>query len=168
VGFLLKLKLMEGRVNQNVDNFFKYMSRPLRLTSIEVIYTSNNIVFERADLYRDFILTLNDIIITTYLGDELTNEDEQQNHFNWCWNRTAKLLNHHKIQFDDNKSAFDYLSNFYFETFYLINKNSEGNNIIEIENIWKYIFNYNIEKPRSELDTFVSLYKVFEKSYKKL
>ena len=76
---------MSQEANGNIDKFLKYMSRPLTLDELELIYTSNNIIFERVDLYRDFILTLNDLILTTYLGDDFTNDEEQINHFNWCW-----------------------------------------------------------------------------------
>ena len=153
--------------NGNIDKFLKYMSRPLTLNELELIYTSNNIVFERVDLYRDFILTLNDLILTTYLGDDFTNDEEQINHFNWCWKSTCNSLRHGKIDFTDNLDANVYFINFYFDTFYTVDKDDESNNIYKIAQVWETIFNYNIKKPRTDLDTFLTLYRVFEKSYKK-
>ena len=92
---------MSDKINNNVDRFLKYMSRPLSLPALDLIYTSNNIVFERVDLYRDFILTLNHMVFTTYLGDEHHNEDDKINHFNWCWNTASDKLAHGKITFKD-------------------------------------------------------------------
>ena len=155
-------------MDKNVDKFLKYMSKPLTKKNLDLVYTSNNIVFERAELYRDFILTLNDLILTTYLGDAFTNAKERVNHFNWCWNSTAEALNHPQINFTDNVDCKKYFINFYFDVFYDMDKIAEEDNINKINLVWETIFNYNIEKPRTDLDTFLTLYRVFEKSYKKV
>lgn len=143
------------------------MQRPLTLSALDLIYTSNNIVFERVDLYRDFILTLNDLVFTTYLGDEHTNEEQRITHFNWCWNYVSDKLAHGNISFKKNKDAHVYFINFYFDTFYDTDKTGEIGLPIKIHEVWNSIFDYNIEKPRTDLDTFITLYRVFEKTYKK-
>jgi hypothetical protein len=146
----------------NVQKFIKYMARPLSLLAIDLIYTSNNIVYERVDLYRDFTLTLDDLIQTTYLGHELTEERERLNHFNWCWDKASELITQKNIKFVDNNHAYVYFLDYYFDTFY-----SNKINDFNISDFWSYIFNYNIEKSRSDLDSFINLYKILEKSYKK-
>jgi hypothetical protein len=155
------------QINSNVDKFLKYMSRPLSVTALNVVYVSNNITFERADIYRDFILTLNDLITSTYLGDDVTNEEDQINHFNWCWNTTCNALNFSQITFNDNLDIHVYFINFYFDTFYSADKDEEKDNIGNFTELWADIFNYNVEKPRTDLDTFLIVYRLFEKSYKK-
>ena len=139
------------------------MATPLSLLAIDLIYTSNNIVFERADLYRDFILTLDDLIETTYLGHELTEEKERLNHFIWCWNQASEFISQKNIKFMRNNDAYIYFLDYYFDTFYSNKKTVD----FKISDFWKYIFNYNIEKSRSDLDSFINLYKILEKSYKK-
>ena len=158
---------MGNNINDNVDKFLKYMSRPLSLPALDLIYTSNNIVFERVDMYCDFILTLNDVIFTTYLGDDFTSETERVNHFNWCWNSVSNKLIHGKITFKNNEDAYIYFLNFYFDTFYNADKKDENTQLLKMYKIWKSIFDYNIEKPRTDLDTFLTLYRVFEKTYQK-
>jgi len=148
--------------NNNVKKFINYMATPLSLLAIDLIYTSNNIVYERADLYRDFILTLDDLIETTYLGHELTEEKERLNHFNWCWNKASEAISQKNIKFIRNNDAYVYFLDYYFDTFY-----SNNNVNFKIGDFWSYIFNYNIEKSRSDLDSFINLYKILEKSYKK-
>jgi len=154
-------------VKYNVDKFLKYMSRPLPLPSIELVYSSNNVAFERVDVYRDFILTLTDLIITTYMGDNITDGDEQFNNFNWCWNKASDIMSLPNIKFHRNEDGHKYFSNFFFDNFYSLDKKGEEKRISNITNVWRFIFDYNVEKSRSELDNFITLYKVFEKTYKK-
>ena len=158
---------MEKGINNNVDKFLRYMSKPLSNSALELVYTSNNVIFERVDLYRDFLLSLNDLILITYMGDDVTNEEEQMNHFNWCWNTTCKALNHSQIVFNKNLELHMYFLNFYFDTFYSVDKDEEKTNIANFHPLWDSIFNYNIEKPRTDLDTFLILYRLFDKSHKK-
>lgn len=158
---------MENK-NENVQKFLKYLSKPLTIEVIDGVHSHHNIIFERAELYCDFILTLNDLIITTYLGDILTNNREKINHFNWCWNKTCELLSQPKIHFGNNDGVYEYFMNFYFDTYYLIpNKEEEKEGIDKLGEVWEFIFDYNIEKSRSELDSFITVYKLFDKSYKK-
>lgn len=154
-------------INSNVDKFLKYMQRPVDVPALELLYAGNNVMFERVDLYRDFILTLNDTITTTYLGDDVTNSVDQMEHFKWCWNRTAKQLKCGNLELSTNEEAYSYFFNFYMDTFYLVDKETDIT-INSIEAIWISIFDYNTEKTRSDLDTFLVLYKIFDKSYKKL
>jgi len=158
---------MSDKINKNVDKFLKYMQRPLLLPELDLIYTSNNIVFERVDVYRDFILTLNNLILTSYLGDEHTNEEDRIKHFNWCWNDVSNKLAYGNISFKNNKDAYVYFINFYFDTFYDIEEKDEIVLLNNLHEVWSSIFDYNIEKPRTDLDTFLTLYRVFEKTYKK-
>jgi len=154
-------------INYNVDKFLKYMARPLPLPSIELVYSSNNVAFERVDMYRDFILTFTDLILTTYMGDDITDAEDQFKHFNWCWNKASDIMSYSSITFRENEDGFTYFSSFFFDNFYTLDKEVEDLRISSIGNIWRFIFDYNVEKSRSELDNFITLYKVFEKTYKK-
>jgi hypothetical protein len=146
----------------SVNKLMKHMSRPLSLLQIELIYTSNNVVYERADLYSEFTLTLDDLIDSTYLGHDLLDERERLNHFNWCWNKTCDLINTNIIKFNNNNDAYVYFLDLYFETFY----NEKSKHYHDVKVYWNYLFNYNVEKTRSDIDRFLNLYKIFEKSYK--
>ena len=138
------------------------MSRPLSLLQIDLIYTSNNIVYERADLYYVFTLTLDDLIDSTYLGHDMMDEHERLMHFNWCWNKTCELMNTNVIIFNENNDVYVYFLDLYFETFY----SEKSNSYKDVKGFWPYLFDYRIEKTRSDIDRFLNLYKQFEKSYK--
>lgn len=138
------------------------MSRPLSLMETELIYDSNRIVYERSDLYIDFILTLDDLIKTTYFGHDMMDEQERVNHYNWCWNKTCDLVNTKLIKFNRNDNAYVYLLDTYLESFY-----DDKTIVIHLTNFWKHIFNYNVKKSQPEIDTYLKLYKIFEDSYNK-
>lgn len=153
---------------KNTEKFLNYISNPLTRTSIDLLYSSNYIMFERCDLYRDFVLSLSDLIFTTYMGDNITKEEDKINHFKWCWNRTVQNFEMEGIYFGDNPELYDYFSNFIVEVFYSIKDKPTNNNISNnVIKLWKYIFNYKIIKTRSDVDTFIEVYEMFEKSLKK-
>jgi len=145
----------------NVNKLMKHMSRPLSLLQTELVYDSNQISYERSDLYYDFTLTLDNLIESTYLGHDMMDEKERLNHFNWCWNKTCDLINTNTIKFNRNDEAYVYFLDLYFETFY----NESSMNYLDLKLYWNFIFNYNVEKTRSDIDRYIKLYKIFEKSY---
>lgn len=137
------------------------MAKPLSLLQMELVYESNLIVYERADLYYEFALTLDDLIQSTYLGHDMMDDQQRLSHFSWCWNKTCSLINTKVIKFNSNDEAYIYFLNLYLDTLY----NESYDNYLDIKVYWDFIFNYNIEKSRSDIDGFIKLYKIFEKSY---
>ena len=148
---------------ENIDKLLSRMSRPLSVLETELVYTSHNIIFERSDLYLDFILTLDDLIETSYLGHDMMAEEDRINHYNWCWGKSCDLINTTLIKFNDNDNAYVYLLDTYLNSFY----DDEKNITIHLQKFWEHIFDYNINKSRPEIETYVTLYKVFEDSFKK-
>jgi len=153
---------------KNTEKFLSYISNPLTRASIDLLYSSNYIMFEKCDLYRDFVLSLSDLIFTTYMGDKITNEEYRLKHFNWCWGRTIDNFELEGINFGDNQDLYDYFSNFMVEIFYSaedkLTNPDISHNVIKL---WRYIFNYRLIKTRSDVDTFIDVYEMFEKSLKK-
>jgi|TARA_R110000824_G_scaffold156963_7_gene330388 hypothetical protein len=147
---------------ENLDKLLNRMSRPLSLIETELLYDSNRIVYERSDLYIDFILTLNDLIETTYFGHDMMDEQQRINHYDWCWNKVCDLVNTKVIKFNNNDSAYVYLLDTYLESFY-----NDKTIVIHLKNFWGHIFNYNIKKSKPEIDTYLRIYKIFEDSYNK-
>jgi hypothetical protein len=147
---------------ENLDKLLNRMSKPLSLIETELLYDSNRIVYERSDLYIDFILTLDDLIETTYFGHDMMDEQERINHYDWCWNKTCDLVNTSVIKFNDNDSVYVYLLDTYLESFY-----NDKTIVIHLKNFWAHIFNYNIKKSKPEIDTYLRIYKILEESYNK-
>lgn len=145
-------------------DLLKYINTPMSKESIIVLYNANNIKYEKCELYNDFIQSLILLIYSTYMGDDITNEDERKNHFKWCWDKNIDNFKKEGILIDSDK-LYSYFLEFMLEVYYPISQKEE--NPIAQENIlklWSYIFNYNNNKSKSDMDTLIEVYKLFENS----
>jgi hypothetical protein len=152
-----------SKILKTID-FIEYISKPVDRKDILLIYKINNVSVEKSELLLDFIQTLYSKIIKTYMGDDLMSEKEQNEHFKWCWDSVIDGFKKEMIFFDKRGVFFNYFLAFITETFYKEPDKSEKN----IENTLYFIinsFNYNKIKTKSELDNFLDLYKIFNKSF---
>ena len=142
------------------QSFLAYVNNPMSKESIAVLYASNNIKFEKCELYGDFVLTLINTIFETYLGDDFTNLDEQFKHFNWCWNNTVEIFKKEGLLFE-NPQLYNYFLEFMVEVFYSFEEKPVDFYDKGIIRIWKDIFDYNKVKTNSEVDTLIEIYQIF-------
>lgn len=129
--------------------------------SILVLYAAHNIKYEKCELYSDFVQSLINLIFTTYLGDEITTQVEQKNHFKWCWNKNVENFKLEGINVDSQK-LYKYFSDFMFQVFYTVPKTETEKANENILKLWKYILDYNNNKSKSDVDTLIEVYKLFE------
>lgn len=147
-----------------MENFFNYISSPLDFEEVDIWFKSNNIVFEKLDLFCDFTLTLSMIINETYLGGgnssndsriQMT-EDDNYNHFVWCWKQTIKSFEKESIVINEQGEHFDYFRDFFDEIFYTHNEEKVRNSIIDF-----FVEMFDRKKPftKSDLDVILTIYK---------
>lgn len=129
---------------------------------ISLMYKINNITPERTGLYLDFTQTIHQTIISTYLGDEVMDNKSIKEHFDWCWNKTVNSFKKEEIFFDSNE-LYNYFYTLFLESFYSENDKSDLN-VNKLLEFWLDIFNFSKTKTRSELEAFIDLYKLFDKS----
>lgn len=148
-------------------SFLAYINTPISRESVELLYQSNNIVYEKCELYGDFVQSLLMLIFNTYMGDELTNLDEQFKHFQWCWDKNIDNFKQEGIVFN-NPKLYNYFLEFVFEVFYSnCDKDKYNDNEDGILSVWYDIFNYNSVKTNSDIDTLIEIYKIFDDSLQK-
>ena len=125
----------------------------------------NNVSREKINLFYDFIISLDDLIQSTYLGSDVIYEDEQiKGHFTWCWKKTVDNFTKERIFFKENGNHFEYFWNFYYEAFY---KRKIENKDIIINEYYYRIFDLTHQKPTTELEFLLNIYKLFEQNLKK-
>ena len=152
-----------NKILKTID-FIEYISKPMESKDIQLIFKINQVTDEKSELLFDFITSLFDIVTSTYMGDELMSETDQKNHFKWCWSSVVTNFKSEFIYFDKKSMFYDYLSYFLLETFYKEKDKSEKN----LKKTLFFIinsFNYKKIKTKSELDNFLDLYKIFNKSF---
>ena len=78
---------------ENIDKslkFLSYIKTPLSENSVNVLLSANNIKYDCAQLYSDFVQSLFTLIFDTYMGDDITSEIDRIYHFKWCWKKNIE------------------------------------------------------------------------------
>ena len=147
-------------------SFLAYINNPMSKESIAVLYGAHNIKFEKCELYNDFVQSLLIIAFDTYMGDDVTNIDEQLQHFQWCWKKNARNFKLEGFTFESDK-LHDYFLEFMLEVFYSYKEKKQFDFTDKgLLRIWSDIFDYTKIKTNSDIDTLIEIYVIFEKSLK--
>lgn len=149
------------------SEFLNYINKPLSEGVINQLYSNNNIMFERSQIYQDFILSLISLVCSTYMGDDITNENQKIAHFNWCWNKTVNNFGKEGIDFSGNVELYEYFLNFMIETFYTAKRKSDKLHL-NLLKLWSYLFEIATPKTHSDIDSFVEVYGLFDASIKNM
>ena len=154
-------------MNENYDKsrFLAYIHQPMSWEAIQMIYTKNNIIFQKCELFNDFVKSLLLKVFETYMGDDVTQINEQINHFNWCWNKTLEDFEGEGFLFRNN-NLYNYFLEFSFEVFYSNKDKTKKDFELGILNIWNDLFNYNKIKTNSDVDALVEIYSLMDISIK--
>lgn len=155
-------------MDNNYDklSFLAYIHNPISKESISIIYASNNIKYEKCELYGDFVQSLLMLAFDTYMGDDVMSVEDQINHFKWCWDKVIENFKEEGIYFKNIK-LYDYFLEFMLEVFYTY----DGKQLYDytdngILKIWNDIFTYDKSKTQADIDTLIEIYNIFEKSLK--
>jgi hypothetical protein len=106
---------------ENKESLFESLSHDNYRHQLEIWYRAYNISHEKIELFHDFLLSLYETIDETYLGSEIMQTDnDQKNHFTWCWNKTINNFSKEKIHFKENGIHFEYVWNFFKEAIIIL------------------------------------------------
>ena len=150
----------------NSSEFMDYITTPLTYEQMHLLYRANNIKYDRCNLYRDFIESLNKTINNTYLGSDFINSEvEVVQHFKWCIDKVINDFKEENISFEITTEMEDYFYFFYSELFY---KSEDRKNDLDKLNSLSYLsFDYHRLKSRSDIDILIEVYKLLDKSLNK-
>lgn len=85
----------------------------------------NNINIQLLGIYKNFITYTHKIMFETYIGDEYMGETDRNNHYDFCWNESAKQFNQIGLDFTQKTSARDFFKKIAFKLFYNIDNKPE-------------------------------------------
>jgi hypothetical protein len=132
---------------------------------LDVWYKTYNIHREKIELFYDFLMSLYDLVDTTFLGvDVLYDENDQLNHFTWCWEKTIENFGKERIHVKNKGNHYEYLWNFFYEAYYISQILGKDNRISEY--LYK-LFDFRYQKTRSELGILTEVYKLLDVNLKK-
>lgn len=145
------------------EGYLEFIASENFRNQIEIWYKAYNIIHEKTELFHDFVISLYNIIDETYLGaDVIITQEEQKNHFDWCWNKVVQNFEKESIRFKETGQHHDYLWSFFYEAYYL-NDNLATNRIKEY---FTKLFQFSYRKTRSELDMLTEIYKILDANIK--
>ena len=153
-----------------MENFYSWMMKPVNREDVEIWFNINNMIYEKRQLFSDFTFSLYDIIKSTYLGDDITNpsetkiilsQQEKENHFEWCWNKTLENFSKENIKFNLTGEHKDYYEKFYMDLFYNAENNKISGNILMF---FEELFNEEKMFTKSDLDMLTEIYKLLNKN----
>jgi hypothetical protein len=99
------------------------------------------------------------------MGDDITSDEQRVAHFKWCWDKNIENFKAEGIEFSSTARIYKYYLNFMLE-FYYSTEDKVGNEdiSINIKKIWANIFSFGSTKTRSDVDAFLEIYGLMEKS----
>lgn len=148
-----------------INKFLEYFSKQLSFEQVIYLNTINNITQEKVELFRDFSISLTYIIEDTYLGDDVIEfQNDQVNHFNWCWDQNIKNFKQENIYFQ-SKGEHYYYYLAYFMDIYYGNSNKTKGLLIKMVDFWDDILSIDIAKTKSEHDLLSEIYKIMDKYF---
>ena len=156
--------------NNNMGRFFDWLAKPMNQEDVNAWYLANNIIPELTELFRDFCLSFLSLLKETYLGDDLSenNEtkvgmtmDQKKDHFEWCWKKTIENFNKENVDFTFNEDDGEFFKEFFFDIFY---NHSDKNLKDGIDVFFESLFDRKYKKTKSDIEIFTDIYKVLERS----
>lgn len=150
---------------ENEKSYIQFVTSESQKNQIDTWYRAYNIVYEKTQLYRDFLISLLDLIDSTYLGgDILLEEEDMKKHFLWCFNEIISNFEKEKINFKRDSLYVDYFWTFFHKTFYL---NDNENKIKRVREYLSNIFVFNYNKTNTDLELLTEFYKILDQNLKK-
>ena len=150
---------------------FNSIVNSLSYESVNILYSANNINYDKSVLFSDYIQSLLILVFDTYMGDEYMTRKDRLDHFKWCWDRNIRNFSKENIVFYDYKESYDYFLGFLEETFYNIDSKDDNEHIISYKKylnkvFFKYYKDYYTSMPlnyigRISLKTNIDKIKIF-------
>ena len=84
---------------ENKEGYLEFVHSESYKNQIDVWYRAYNISREKTELFYDFLMSLYNLLQETYLGPEVFElEEDQKNHFTWCWDKTIENFNKESVE----------------------------------------------------------------------
>jgi hypothetical protein len=123
-------------------------------------FKANNIIKDRLELYKDFVVNLICYAHTTYFGkDFLKIEEDIKGHFNWSFNKVISDFKSEGIIFQCNDELYEYFYEYFSRQFYSYDNPPEIKDYIAF---WNDIFYVAPKKKKEVMKVLVDLYQIFD------
>lgn len=148
-----KVTIDETRVKKEFLNEYQIMKQ----------LKSNNMIKERVDLYRDFVVNLIHYIHSTYLGKEfIKSEEDIKGHFNWAFNKVLADFEKEGVVFNSSVELKQYFFKYFNTKFYSVDSIPTLKTFLDF---WDNIFTLKPNKENTILNALIEIYKLFDTAF---
>jgi hypothetical protein len=135
------------------EEFNQYINKKVDDDKIELFYRANLINPLKIELFKDFIISLIELVHSSYPGDDVYYDDYYLNHCKFCFDKVTANFGKEDLYFDgDSKEIFDYCYLTLEESYY--NEKKDKNNMTKsLKILYEKIFDMeNMNKTQSDLE----------------
>jgi hypothetical protein len=126
------------------------------------IYKKKGVHNELVEDYSTFLRKLINTVYDTFLGNDIIYQERDIiAHFGWCFNTAAEETNLGKYKYTENKELYDYFLEYFTLNLYLCEESRE----VDFQ-YFSFFLNYLENKQKVDVDGFVDLYDIFERTPK--
>jgi ribosomal protein S19 len=123
---------------------------------------ANNVIKERVELYRDFVINLIHHISSTYFGKEyIKTEEDIIGHYSWAFNKVLAEFEEEGINFHNVKDLKQYFFNYFYAKFYSVDVLPS---IKYFVSFWDDIFDLKPNKTQMVFNALIEVYLIFDKA----
>lgn len=126
-------------------------------------YKLNNVIKERVELYRDFVINLIYYIHNTYLDKEfIKTEEDVKGHYNWAFNKVLSDFEKEGVIFTDTTELKSYFFEYFHTRFYSPEHIPSLKTFLDF---WENIFSLKQNKEKTVMNALIEIYKLFDNAF---
>lgn len=124
----------------------------------------NNVIKERVELYRDFVINLIHYIHSTYLGKEfIKTQEDVKGHYNWAFNKVLSDFEKEGIVFGEVTELKAYFYEYFYTRVYNIDHPVPS--LKTFLDFWENIFVLKTNKEKNTMNALIEIYKQFDNAF---
>lgn len=125
----------------------------------------HNVLKERVELYRDFVVNLAHYIHTSYFGKEyIKTEADVKAHYAWAFNKVLSDFEEEGVVFGETRTINHYFYNYFLNHFYALESTPSINSMVKF---WDEVFSIKNQKDKTEMNAMTEIYAMFDDAFNK-
>lgn len=153
---------MEGK-NFTPEQLFLRLFKKIPQADIMSLFKRRGVEDYKVTKFQAFTRDLINQVYDTFLGNDcINNMEDIRTHYKWCYSVVSDkhLSNHYK--YSENQDLYDYFLEYFLMNIYAVEESRE-----EDFKFFSFLFDYPAISVKMDVDTFLDLYEVFDKTPKK-
>jgi len=119
------------------------------------------IIFDRLELYRDFVINLTHYITHYYIDDGSFDKEDVEKFFDWCYKRVCDEFHEEDINFYGNEKLKNYLKKYFYKTYFFGEVKQKDDDYFSF---WNGLFIPSAIKENNKINLLIEIYSLFDET----